>query len=119
MNVLKCQMVSLIAKFGIICVVSFVSYAGSGESHTAYFYKRTNSPAPLKARAGVSMLQVPARESTRPHVSEVVCSNYFRSGIELALGPVNELVQHVDEVSNKILNSGRPKRERKPRNLNL
>mmetsp|Transcript_11506 Transcript_11506/g.18785 ORF Transcript_11506/g.18785 Transcript_11506/m.18785 type:complete len:392 (+) Transcript_11506:75-1250(+) len=95
------------------------SMTGSGESHTAYFYKRTNSPAPLKARAGVSMLQVPPRESSHPEISEVVCSNYFRHSIELALGPVDELSEHVEKVSNKILNSGRPKRERKSRNLNL
>jgi hypothetical protein len=92
---------------------------GSGESHTAYFYKRTNSAAPCAARTGTSLLQVPAREGSQLRHSDVVCSNYFRECIEQALGPAEALAEHVETVSNKILNSGRPKRERKPRNLNL
>lgn len=93
--------------------------AGSGESHTAYFYKRTNTPACCVARTGTSMLAVPARAGSLLRHSDVVCSDYFRESIELALGPVEALAEHVESVSNKILNSGRPKRERKQRNLDL
>lgn len=92
---------------------------GSGESHTAYFYKRTNTPARCVPRTGTSMLTVPAREGSSLRHSDMVCSNYFKESIEFALGPVEELAEYVEAVSNKILNSGRPKRERKQRNLDL
>lgn len=95
------------------------SMTGSGESHTAYFYKRTSSPAPCVARTGTSLLTVPAREASDLRHSDVVCSNYFKESIEHALGPVQTLARHVESVSDQILNAGRPKRERKPRNLNL
>jgi hypothetical protein len=65
------------------------------------------------------MLQVPGRTSSQSSLNKVVCSNYFKHSIELALGPVEALVEHVEAVSNKILNSGRPRRERKQRNLNM
>ena len=65
------------------------------------------------------MLAVPAREGSSLRHSDVVCSNYFKESVEFALGPVEELAEHVRGISHKILNAGRPKRERKQRNLNL
>ena len=96
---------------------SSIRSAGSGESHTAYFYKRLSKPARCAARRGTSMLQVPARHGSLLRHKDVVCSDYFRDCIELALGPTDALVAHVEAASDKILNSGRPKRERKQRIL--
>ena len=92
---------------------------GSGESHTAYFYKRTSSPASCNPRNGTSLIQVPTREGSNNDVLEFVCSNYFKECIENALKPVDVFSQQVELISNKILNSGRPKRTKKPRKLNI
>lgn len=94
------------------------SMTGSGEVHTAYFYQRTNSPAPCQPREGTTIIHVPGIDGLQTG-TDFVCSNYFKECVELALGPVSQLADHVNVISNKILNSGRPKRTRKTRNLSL
>lgn len=89
---------------------------GSGENHTAYFYQRINRPAPCTVRPNTTMLTIPARLSPDEQEDEiVVCSNKFLHCIELAIGSVESLQAYVNDVNASVLESGRPKRERKPR----
>jgi hypothetical protein len=44
-----------------------------------------------------------------------VCSNKFLSCIKLAVGPLESCQAYVNDVTSSHLQSGRPKRDRKPR----
>lgn len=96
------------------------SMTGSGENHTAYFYKRNNTPAPCRARPNTTLYRIPPRPSSTSSDGEevgelVVCSNKFLNCIQLAVGPLESCQAYVNDVTSSILQSGRPKRERKPR----
>jgi hypothetical protein len=96
------------------------SMTGSGENHTAYFYQRTNAPAPCRARPNTTLLRIPPRPSASGEAGEeegelVVCSNKFLSCVKLAVGPLESLQAYVNDVTSSHLQSGRPKRDRKPR----
>jgi hypothetical protein len=92
---------------------------GSGENHTAYFYKRLSTPAPRTARPGTSLITLPARPSAQGGRREapltVVCSDKFKHCVELAAGDVLACQQYVSGVTDDMINAERPKRERKQR----
>ena len=90
--------------------------AGSGEGHTAYFYKRTiplvRAPAgepkvALKKRAGI------AGETDQ----EVSCDAAFAEAVALAAGPVAAVRAKAEALVAEHLSSNRPKRDRRPRRL--
>lgn len=117
---------------------------GSGEGHTAYFYKRNNTPPLLKsAPATLTRVKIPARickigegattnNKSQPKLKtkiknekgpedaseevdiEVICDPAFLAGVQLAVGKLTDLREYVNQVTQAHLTSGRPKRERKP-----
>ena len=92
---------------------------GSGENHMCYFYKRTNKPATPKP-SDIKVL-LPARtkfmESKGEVDEEVVCDPCFKEAVVLAVGSINPLKKHVNELVLKHMDQPRPKRDRKPRVL--
>jgi hypothetical protein len=93
---------------------------GSGEIHTCYFYKRSNTPAPCKARPNTTLISIPPRVgSNDPENLTVVCADAFTESILLAVGNLDNFKTYVRSVANKMISSGRPVRERKPRVLDF
>lgn len=90
---------------------------GSGEGHTCYFYKRTSTPKPLKVRSGTSIIHIPAREGFDEEACDVVCADKFKPCVSLAVGDFNTYKAGVAAQAEEMMNSGRPKRIRKPRVL--
>ena len=96
------------------------SMTGSGENHTAYFYKRLSRPAPCVARPGTTLIELPARTNRRGQEAPpktMVCSDKFRQCVELACGDAADCQRYVNGVANDMINAARPKRDRKPRKL--
>lgn len=96
------------------------SMHGSGEGHMAYFYKRTNKPPKLTAseRAIYKSLRLPARPGFAEETHDVLCDAAFEKCAKLAVGEVSDLAAYAAHVVDKeLLNSDRPKRERKPTRL--
>mmetsp|Transcript_7722 Transcript_7722/g.11463 ORF Transcript_7722/g.11463 Transcript_7722/m.11463 type:complete len:419 (-) Transcript_7722:36-1292(-) len=93
------------------------SMTGSGEKHTAYFYKRTNTPAPCIARPNTSILRIPPRPGSSEQPVDVVCADKFKECIDLAVGPLEECTEYVNAAVNTMISSARPKRERHQRVL--
>lgn len=91
------------------------SMHGSGEVHTCYFYRRTNTPR--RATDADNKISIPARPHFEETDIEVVCDPCFAAAVTLAIGDVSILKEHVDEIAKKHMESSRPKRERKPRVL--
>jgi len=93
------------------------SMHGSSEGHMAYFYRRTNEPPKLTAaeRAVYKNLRMPARPGFGEKTEEVLCDAAFEKCARLAVGPVSDLAAFAAYVvDTELLNSERPKRERKP-----
>mmetsp|Transcript_24351 Transcript_24351/g.35723 ORF Transcript_24351/g.35723 Transcript_24351/m.35723 type:complete len:408 (+) Transcript_24351:29-1252(+) len=93
------------------------SMTGSGENHTAYFYKRASRPAPCRARPNTSIVCIPARAGSDEQPIDVVCSDKFKECVTLAVGPLEECAQYVRTVADTMINAERPKRERRQRVL--
>ena len=102
------------------------SMHGSGEGHTAYFYKRTEASiaAALKSKTPLpnqKQLLVPAREGFRNGLlfeepTTVACDALFYTASELAMRTdLTDLTAHVKAVVKEHMEHERPKRERKPR----
>jgi hypothetical protein len=71
----------------------------SRETHTCYFYKRTNKPATPKPSDITIVL--PARtefESKGEVDEEVVCDPCFKDAVLLAVGSMNPLKRQVDQL---------------------
>eukprot|EP01039_Chlorochromonas_danica_P006633 gene6633-7326_t len=103
-----------------ICQIN-TSMFGSGENHMAYFYERImdeegtstrNKLPPRKA----DRVTLPGRCALEEDV-QVYCDPAFTKAVQLAAGPLDELADHVQEVTNAFMNAARPKRERKARQL--
>eukprot|EP00607_Mallomonas_marina_P010014 CAMPEP_0182422864 /NCGR_PEP_ID=MMETSP1167-20130531/8682_1 /TAXON_ID=2988 /ORGANISM="Mallomonas Sp, Strain CCMP3275" /LENGTH=472 /DNA_ID=CAMNT_0024601297 /DNA_START=33 /DNA_END=1451 /DNA_ORIENTATION=+ len=105
---------------------------GSGEVHTAYFYKRILPPSlslslslPSAPPTGTSFLTLPGRKENNEQDERVVCDDMFLSTVTLAAGREREnerergreLAEHCSRLVQSFLNEGRPKRERKSRNI--
>lgn len=102
-----------------ICQIN-TSMFGSGENHMAYFYERIMDEEGTSTRKLVSRkadkVILPGRCALEEDV-EVYCDPVFTKAVQLAAGPLDELADHVQEVTNAFMNASRPKRERKPRQL--
>lgn len=97
--------------------LTFVNMLGSGESHTAYFYKRANSP-PTTPSNSLKKLLLPPRSNFSEEALEVYCDNAFYDASKLAVELKKDaLQQHVTDVVIQYQDSARPKRERKPTKL--
>lgn len=96
------------------------SMHGSGEGHTAYFYRRTNS-APKLSPGETADKYTKVKLSARPGMNEkdiqVLCDKLFADCVELAAGDVEALQAKADLVVDETLNAVRPRRERRPRNV--
>jgi hypothetical protein len=95
------------------------SMHGSGEGHTAYFYKRTNKPPALRNSPEIQSVVLPKRDG---FVGEkdvtVTCDAAFLECVELAVGPIEQLRDFSAQVVNDtLLSEDRPKRERRPRRI--
>lgn len=94
------------------------SMHGSGEIHTAYFYKRANNPSKMKARTGVSLVKLQPRAHVKADVEETIaCDDIFKESVLLAAGSAQDAVENVRTAVETLTASGRPVRERKPRVL--
>lgn len=93
--------------------------SGSGEIHTAYFYKRSSKPHPLREKSGVSIIELEARpgvEDDKP-LERIACDDLFKESVLLAAGPANTAEQNVTEAVKTLISCSRPIRERKQRVL--
>jgi len=94
------------------------SMHGSGESHMAYVYRRTNTPMTETAAAqqpNLKRLVCPRRPGFDEQDQNVWSDKAFYQTAKLAVGPVDALRTHCAGVVDVLLNSAKPKRERKPR----
>lgn len=101
------------------------SMTGSGEGHTAYFYKRNNTPPALSPKerkngtATTKLLALPARPDHPEDPAggwNVHCDLAFYECCRLAAGlDSSELIEHVNRGVEEHLGAERPKRERKQR----
>ena len=106
------------------------SMHGSGESHMAYVYRRTNAPMAeataaqqpnlkrllLPARPGFTGAGAGAGAGGRAEADVTVwCDKAFYATAKLAVGPVEALRAHTAGVVDVLLNSAKPKRERRQR----
>lgn len=96
------------------------SMHGSGEGHTAYFYRRSNS-APKLSAAQTADKYTKVKLAARPGMAEkdvnVLCDKLFADCVKLAAGDVEALQAEADKVVDETLNATRPKRDRRPRNV--
>jgi hypothetical protein len=88
------------------------SMHGSGEGHTAYFYKRTNIAR--EANDDDLKVMIPGRESYGEEDVHVVCDPLFSDAVRLAVGDKTELHRIVQGQSTEAMGSGRPQRTRQP-----
>lgn len=93
------------------------SMHGSGEVHTAYFYKRILTESPAVPRNAIKVV-IPRRPGFVGEKDvEVVCAEAFVDAVKLAVGPLSALKQHVKKIADANMSAERPKRERRPRVL--
>ena len=90
---------------------------GSGENHTAYFYRRNNTPPAISPE--MTLLRLPGRVELNEKDVEVVCDPLFSRPIELLTGNPTALLDDVKNIVRHHLEDERPKRTRKPRVLAL
>ena len=93
---------------------------GSGESHMAYVYRRTNNPMSetlAAAQPNLKRLVLPCRPGFTEVDESVYCDKAFYMAAKLAVGSVATLHQHCAGVVDVLLNSAKPKRDRKARVL--
>lgn len=97
------------------------SMHGSGESHTAYFYKRRSSSIPPSVRitsdtiaaAGLCTLTLAGRPNADNEADELVfCADAFAAVVTAAAGPVTALKAQSKAVVTSHLDGGRPVRTR-------
>ena len=105
------------------------SMTGSGEGHTAYFYRRLDrslprrvkgAPPPQVAQGHMCAITLPARSGfdQRGETEEVIyCDNTFRDCVLLSISDLDSYRRDVKVSAEAMLTAGRPKRERKPRTL--
>jgi len=95
------------------------SMHGSGESHMAYFYKRTNaamSSAAAERQPNLKKLTLPQRPGFDEEDETVFCDKAFMQCAKLAVGPVKALGEHAAVIVDTMLTT-KPKRERKLRQV--
>ena len=85
---------------------------GSGENHTAYIYKRANTPRKVSTKD--NKIIIPKREGYDESDEEVVCDKLFEEAALLAVGDIAHLYDHVKAISSDHLCERRPTRVRKP-----
>ena len=90
-----------LSDFSITIFLQFI--VGSGQSFTAYFYKRIGAKALIPGDAD----NIPAKGNS----AEFRCDPMYRAAVELALGPKAELQNHANEIVHAFLSSGRPTRD--------
>jgi hypothetical protein len=96
--------------------------AGSGEIHTAYFYRRANSPSELVAKPGVSLIKLRGRAHVPQDKAEeaIACADLFKRSVLLAAGAKEDgIIEDTQAAVATLISGSRPKRERKPRVLAL
>jgi hypothetical protein len=98
------------------------SMHGSGEGHTAYFYRRTNNAPKLKesdsgASGKYTKVKLPARPGFDEKDTSVLCDKLFADCVRTAAGSVEALMAEADKVVDETLNANRPKRDRRPKNV--
>jgi hypothetical protein len=93
----------------VLCVVR----AGSGEGHTAYFYRRVNVP-PKKPVAGanVEVIDIPKRSGESGDAEAVFSDRCWAQDIRLAV--TDKLRDVVTDLYLGNMHTARPVRERKP-----
>lgn len=97
------------------------SMHGSGEGHTAYFYKRIPSPTPSRPLPHQKQLTIPARPTSglfnkNEQEQVVTCDSIFYEASKLALNNSTALLcAHTDKVVAEHMAAERPSRTRVPR----
>lgn len=115
---------SYIHLYVIICVIYaltlpllplYVCKLGSGEGHTAYFYKRTNQPPVTSARVDQALPQVliPARLGFDEEDELVYCDPAFHTAVTDAVGKLDVFRAKTHELLQRHLSAGRPVRSRR------
>jgi len=95
------------------------SMYGSGESHMAYFYKRTNAPmssTAAESQPNLKKLTLPQRPGFDEEDDTVFCDKAFMLCAKLAVGPVKALADHAAVVVDAMLHT-KTKRVRKVRQV--
>jgi len=94
------------------------SMFGSGENHTAYFYKRINREGIHSlvgsAPTGTTKITIKARPGFAEKDVDVACSDCYVRAVKAAVGDVRKLEKSTREKVKAHMNAERPKRERKP-----
>jgi hypothetical protein len=96
------------------------SMHGSGENHMAYFYRRLSKAPKLTAGARSSLREVifPARPGFTEKTTTILVDAAFEKCVKLAVGDIAPLEKYATLiVDTQLLNSERPKRDRKPARL--
>ena len=94
-------------------ITSPIMIPGSGENHTAYFYKRSSDRS--QEEPSMTKISLPGRKHLQEEDLEVVCDPLFLEPIRQAIGPLSKFMSDVDMLMTKIFNAERPKRVRKAR----
>jgi len=93
------------------------SMTGSGESHTAYFYKRSNRPGvhELKgpAPAGCVKVTIPPRSGFAEKAVTVACAACYEKAVRAAVGDSGALLREAAVTVQSHFDEGRPSRDRK------
>jgi len=92
------------------------SMFGSGEGHTAYFYKRINIPTQFNS-ARMPKVKLPARKGFAETDEEVFCDPAFLPAVSDAVSKVVIFQGKTNELLASHLSSARPTRTRRPRVL--
>lgn len=87
------------------------SMHGSGEIHTAYFYRRTNIPRSIDFEVDNPMILPNALSGKSDET--IVCDKIFQRAVELVIGDLSEYHKHVSALTSEHLNSSRPRRSNK------
>lgn len=89
---------------------------GSGEGHTAYFYKRVNIPTRFNS-ASMPKVKLPARKGFAESDEEVFCDPSFLPAVTDAVSKVASFLVKTNDLLASHLTSARPTRTRRPREL--
>jgi hypothetical protein len=100
-------------------IITKLSELGSGEGHTAYFYKRINIPKTSsisessESTESTNEVLLPARIGFEEVDEYVICDPCFLEGIKQAVEKVSVTKSRIDSLLSEHLNSGRCLRTRK------
>lgn len=86
---------------------------GSGEGHTAYFYKRVNIPK-VSSVSTLPIVRLPKRSGFEETDEDVHCDPVFIDAIATAVDELKATQAKIGKLFEYHLNSSRPVRNRKP-----